>query len=178
MTRGLSILAATSAAVVLIAGCGGGSSAAKRSQAAAAAARDDQGMVDFARCMRAHGIAMADPFHRPGHSGLSIDLPQQGPATTTAYKTCGHFLTPVIEAKQARVPAITEAVRLGLIHYAQCMRSHGIPMLDPTQQGNLDLGNVPGISNGIGRYTPQFRSADRTCRRLLPSGVHDDGTGP
>jgi hypothetical protein len=178
MTRRLSLLAATSAAVVLIAGCGARSSTAARAQAAAAAARGEEGMVDFARCMRAHGIAMADPFHRPGHAGLSIDLPEQGPGTTAAYKICGHFLQPVIEAKQSGAPAITEAARLGLIHYAQCMRNHGVPMLDPTQQGNLDLGNVPGIGDGVGRYTPQFRSADRDCRHLLPSSVHDDGTGP
>jgi hypothetical protein len=176
MTRRLSILTATSAAALLIAGCGGGSSIAERSKAAAA--QVDQRMVDFARCMRAHGIAMADPFHRPGHSGLSIDLPQRGPATTAAYKTCGHFLQPLIEAKQSGAPAITETVRVGLIHYAQCMRNHGIPMLDPTSRGSLDLGNVPGISNGVSRDSPQFRSADRNCSHLLPSSVHDNGTGP
>jgi hypothetical protein len=174
MTR-LTKLAGASAAVILIAGCGSGSNTGRSSRAANAS---DQGMLQFARCMRAHGIAMADPFHRPGHAGLSIDLPEQGPATTSAYATCGHFLLPTIEAKQAGARAITASMRLGLIRYAQCMRTHGIPMLDPTAQGSLSLGNVPGLGNGSGRYSPQFHSADRDCRRLLPAGVHDDGTGP
>jgi hypothetical protein len=58
------------------------------------------------------------------------------------------------------------------------MRGHDIGMLDPTPFGALSLGNVPGISNAFGRYSPQFRAADAACRHLLPAGVHDDGTGP
>jgi hypothetical protein len=178
MNRGLLRTAIAGVAAVLIAGCGGESPTAGRGLTAAAAARVDRGMVEFARCMRAHGIAMADPFRRPGHAGLSIDLPEQGPSTAAAYGSCEQFLQPLIEAKQAGAPRITAAVRLGLIHYAQCMRSHAIPMLDPTPLGSLSLGNVRGISNGFGRSSPAFHSADQSCRHLLPASVHDDGTGP
>jgi hypothetical protein len=136
-------------------------------------------MVQFARCMRAHGINMPDPFHRPGHEGLSIELPQQGPATSHAYNVCRQYLQATIELKQrAAEETITPAVRLGLIHYAECMRSHAIAMLDPGPLGQLSLGNVPGISNGFGRYTPQFRTADQACQHLLPVSIHDNGTGP
>ena len=65
-----------------------------------------------------------------------------------------------------------------LIAYARCMRSHDIAMLDPNSFGALNLGQVPGINNDFGRYSPQFRAADAACRNLLPAGVHDDGTGP
>jgi hypothetical protein len=59
------------------------------------------------------------------------------------------------------------------------MRAHDITMLDPNAQGQLNLGTVPGMaSNDFGRYSPQFRSADATCRHLLPPGVTDDGSGP
>jgi len=122
---------------------------------------------------------MSDPFHRPGHDGLSIELPERGPATTDAYKACGRFLQPTIELKQqAAARTITPTVRLALIHYAECMRSGSVPMLDPDAMGTLNLGNVPGISDGFGRYTPQFRAADQACRHLLPSAVHDNGSGP
>ena len=63
-------------------------------------------------------------------------------------------------------------------NYARCMRAHDISMLDPTPQGQLNLGNVPGITSDFGRYSPQFRAADSACRHLLPAGVRDDGTGP
>lgn len=122
---------------------------------------------------------MPDPFHRPGHEGLSIELPQQGPATTAAYGACGRYLQATIELKQqASQQRITPTVRLGLLHYAQCMRSHAIAMLDPGPFGQLSLGNVPGISNGLGRYTPQFHAADHACRRFLPASIPDNGTGP
>jgi hypothetical protein len=58
------------------------------------------------------------------------------------------------------------------------MRGRNIDMLDPTPQGQLNLGHVPGITDNFGRYSPQFRAADATCRHLLPAGVRDDGTGP
>jgi hypothetical protein len=51
-------------------------------------------------------------------------------------------------------------------------------MLDPGPQGQLNLGDVPGITSEFGRYSPQFRAADSACRHLLPAGVRDDGTGP
>jgi hypothetical protein len=58
------------------------------------------------------------------------------------------------------------------------MRAHDIDMLDPTPGGQLNLGQVAGITSNFGRYSPQFRAADTACRHLLPAGIHDDGTGP
>jgi hypothetical protein len=143
------------------------------------AAQSDQEMVAFTHCMRGHGVSMSDPFHRPGHSGLTIDLPPQDAATRPAYSACNHFLGPMIAAKQAGAAGGAGAPNLPkLTAYAECMRQHDIPMLDPSPQGMLNLGNVPGITSDFGRYSPQFRSADSACRHLLPPGVHDDGTGP
>jgi hypothetical protein len=179
MRRLLFTVCALAAASSLLAGCGGGSTDAAARTEAAASHRSDQGMVQFARCMRQNGVNMPDPVHRPGHDGLSIDLPERGPATTDAYRACGHFMQATIELKQrAAARSITPAVRLGLIHYAGCMRGHGISMLDPDALGQLTLGNVAGMGNGFGRYTPQFHSADQSCRHLLPATISDDGTGP
>jgi hypothetical protein len=178
MTRTRLSLLATTAAAALLAGCGGATTDGKAAEAAAAR-RSDRGMIEFARCMRAHGINMPDPVHRPGHEGLSIELPQQGPATTDAYQACGQFLQPTLELKQqAAAQRITPAIRLALTHYAQCMRTHVVPMLDPGSQGQLELGRVPGISDGFGRYSPQFHAADHACRHLLPPNIPDNGTGP
>jgi hypothetical protein len=179
MTRNrLGLLAATGAAG-LLAGCGGTSPTVGISTEAAAAVRSDHAMVQFAHCMRAHGLNMPDPYHRRGHQGLSVELPPQGPATSDAYKACIQFLKPAIELKQqAAAQTITPAIRLGLVRYAECMRSRGVPMLDPNAEGQLNLGNVPGMTNGFGRYTPQFRVADHDCRHLLPAGIPDNGTGP
>ena len=140
-------------------------------------AQSDQDMLKFTRCMRAHGVAMRDPFHRPGHAGLSIEFQSSPPPAASA--ACTHFLQPIIQAKQAGAAAALSPARLAaLARYARCMRAHDIPMLDPTSFGALDLGHVPGISSDFGRYSPQFRASDTACRHLLPAGVADDGTGP
>jgi hypothetical protein len=167
-----------------VSACGGGSSTTATRPAAQLNA-GDRAFLSFTQCMRRHGVHMSDPYQRAGHSGLTLDLPTKTPATIRAYSGCQHIIASVIAMKvagmqarqQALSPQQATARHLGLLHYARCMRSHGIPMLDPDANGNLDLGNVPGIA-GVGRYTPLFRSADHTCRSLLPSGIRDNGSGP
>jgi hypothetical protein len=141
-------------------------------------AGSDQAMVNFTRCMRTHGVQMSDPVHLPGHAGLTIDLPTHDAANNAAYGACTHFIAKIIQAKQAGAAQQAAPHLAALTHYAQCMRAHDIAMLDPTPAGQLNLGQVPGITSDTGRYSPQFRSADTACRHLLPAGVHDDGTGP
>jgi len=141
-------------------------------------AQSDQDFVSFARCMRSHGVPMSDPSHRPGHQGLSIDLPARDSATNAGWSACNHFIANTEQAKGAGSKQEVNAAELGAFtSYAQCMRAHDISMLDPTPQGQLNLGDVPGTGD-FGRYSPQFRAADSVCRHLLPAGVHDDGTGP
>lgn len=142
-------------------------------------AQSDADFVAFTRCMRTNGVQMSDPVHRPGHQGLSIDLPSHSPANNRAYAACNHFLTKIEQAKQAGSGASLSAATIrALTNYASCMRQHDIDMLDPTRFGQLNLGNVPGITSNFGRYSPQFRAADRACRHLLPPGTSDNGTGP
>lgn len=141
-------------------------------------AQGDADFVNFTHCMRAHGVAVPDPFHRPGHAGLSIDLPAETAANRPAFVACNHFIEPVIQMKNAHAQAEFAPLLPALTRYARCMRSHDIAMLDPTPEGQLNLGNVPGIHNDFGRYTPQFHAADAACRHFLPASVHDDGTGP
>jgi hypothetical protein len=166
-----------------VAGCGG--SASEPTTSSGPLSRGDRAFLQFTVCMRRHGVHMADPYHRSGHAGLTLDLPERTPATTRAYSSCNHLIASVAAMKaagmQARANAMSyqqrHARQLGLLHYAQCMRARGIPMLDPDANGALSLGNVPGTTP-TGRYTPLFRTADRACRGTLPAGVADDGSGP
>ena len=145
-------------------------------------AQSDQDMVNFARCMRAHGVDIPDPSHRPGHAGLSVNMPGAGPTappgTQAALAACNHFMAPIVQMKQAGQEAIASRELPALTNYARCMRAHDIPMLDPNSLGQLNLGNPPGVSGNFSRYTPQFHAADAACRHLLPRGVADNGTGP
>lgn len=62
--------------------------------------------------------------------------------------------------------------------YVGCMRSHGVPNFpDPTSDGQINVkfayGGKDGApaSSGIDRMSPQYISANQTCRHLLPGGV-------
>jgi len=136
-------------------------------------AQQFQRLVKFTECMRGHGIDVPDP--KPG----SFQIPAgTDPATTAAMHACQHWL-PSLDTGTAGNPAGNLAAEMPhLIAYARCMRGHDIAMLDPNSFGALNLGQVPGITDDFGRYSPQFRAADAACRHLLPAGVHDDGTGP
>jgi hypothetical protein len=135
-------------------------------------------MVEFTRCLRTRGVAEPDPFHRPGHSGVSVEIPSPGPTTNAALSACNHFLAPIAQMKQAGAGQELASWLPALTRYAECMRSHDIAMLDPNPMGDVSLGSVPGISSDFGRYSPQFRAADAACRHVLPAAIHDDGTGP
>ena len=172
--RSAAALAGAVAAGLLAAACSSSPSATGQLTTAQA----DRGMVNFAHCMRAHGVQMPDPFHIAGHAGLSIYDPPRTSATHAAWAACGHFMQPAFNRKQVSQQALAAPRLRALTDYARCMRGHNIAMLDPTALGQLNLGNVPGISGHFGRSSPQFRSADTACRHLLPAGVEDNGTGP
>jgi len=132
-------------------------------------AQGDLDFVNFAHCLRAHGVNEPDPFHRPGHVGLSVEVPPPSPANNAALAACNHFIAKIVAAKEAGASRELSQWRPHLVQYAQCMRSHAISMLDPGPQGQLNLGNVPGISSDFGRYSPQFRSAAGPTSRRSPS---------
>ena len=130
-------------------------------------------LVRFAECMRSHGINVPDP------QGTSFQIPvATDPATAAALRACQHWLPSLNTSTGGSQNSRLAAELPGLIAYARCMRAHDIAMLDPNSFGALNLGQVPGITNDFGRYSPQFRAADAACRSLLPAGIHDDGTGP
>jgi hypothetical protein len=130
-------------------------------------------LVQFAECMRSHGIDVPDPRGDTFQIPLATD-----PSAAAAMRACQNWLPSLNPSNGIRPNASLAAELPGLIAYARCMRGHDIAMLDPNSLGALNLGQVPGITNDFGRHSPQFRAADAACQHLLPAGVHDDGTGP
>src|SRR5258708_13576301 len=94
-------------------------------------AQSDQDFVNFARCMRAHGVQIRDPFHISGHSGLSIEMPTRDAATSAAYGACNHFIAQIIQAKTSGAASQAVADPPPLTRWAQCQRHPGIPLPDP-----------------------------------------------
>ena len=160
-----------------VAGLSGDGTTRQSAQPLTSAQRDQQLLV-WTHCMRSHGVAEPDPYHRNGFTGLSVHLPPPGPATRRGDAACGHVLEKLEATKHAGARHELVAWLPALTRYAQCMRTHDINMLDPTTQGSLNLGNVPGTTSDFGRHSPLFGVADSACRHLLPGSVHDGGSGP
>jgi hypothetical protein len=98
----------------------------------------EQAGLDFARCMREHGVDVPDPT--ADGKGLTIVGPGPGsgtgpetgagppPGIDEADKACRHFLDGLIQAGGG---PIDPAEQDKALRFAQCMRDHGVDMPDP-----------------------------------------------
>jgi hypothetical protein len=54
--------------------------------------------------------------------------------------------------------------------FSSCMRSHGVPNFpDPGNGGGIEI----NASSGINPDSPQFRAAERACRKYAPAGKEE-----
>jgi hypothetical protein len=104
---------------------------------------------------------------QPGQPALSVASP--GPTTTA---------TPSSSSPAASPGGDTADKYEAALAYVDCMRSHGVPNFpDPSAGGQVNVDFASGgkdgspASAGIDRMSPQYISADQTCRHLLPGGV-------
>ena len=133
--------------------CGGGSSPGGGD----ASASNEEAKLEFAECMRAHGIEVEDP--KPGKSMI---VGGDGPGTKKALAACNGKLG---DAGQEVSAGKDEEINEGALAFAKCMREEGIQMGDPEILGpgkfHLDL-------NGIDPNSPAFKAAQEACGEKLP----------
>ncbi len=123
-----------------------------------------QQAVDFAKCMRAHGINMDDPSTTGG--GMQIKIPQgtSREKVATAQAACKHFLP-----NGGNPPSLSPEQMEKARRYAQCMRDHGVNMPDPDP-------NNPGMRiAGGGPKDPKVKAAMDACQSLNPMGPPPGG---
>ena len=147
------------AGVALVA-CGGGEGSTGGS--AGTDGRDsEKALLEFARCMRDHGVDMPDPSTEGGDRVFIGGGPAVDEATfEEAGKACRHLLEGT--AREAP-PALDPAVQDAFLEYARCMRGHGIDHPDPDEGGlRIRIGQ-----GGLDPQSPEFKAADKACRYLL-----------
>jgi hypothetical protein len=126
--------------------------------------------VQFAQCMRAHGLAN---FPDPTAEG-TFDLPASltsSPQFASADRSC-RSLAPAgsLSGQGPTTQQLDKTVK-----FVGCMRRHGEPGFpDPLPDGKFDLHGGP---NPVDPSAPQFKSAMTACRALLPQGTGLLGTG-
>lgn len=184
------LLPALLAAGLLAAGCGGASEGATDGIASAGDAGSakpasgktkvdaEQAGLDFARCMREHGVDVPDP--QAGEGGMVMIGPgpgevqggsRSGPPAgfEEADKACRHFLEGLIGDGPGPLDAAEQDRAL---KFAQCMRDHGVDMPDPDFSGGgvrITIGGGPGSATGPDSET--FKAAQKACGGLFgPAG--------
>ena len=137
------------AAITVLAACGSASpnpqvASLAESQSAGATttttgttsqADTQQAMLDFAQCMRQHGVDMPDPqFGENGQASFTVGAegtPADKAKLDAAQAACQSYLDKVKSNAPPLDPAKIEAEKQKLLDFAQCMRDHGIDFPDP-----------------------------------------------
>lgn len=175
------------ASIAALAACSG---AGAKSASTSSQNPNDQKILDYVSCLRAHGATVPDPT-RDSNGNLRLRLgggvrgngtPNSGSSSSastsgnanrqalqSAIQTCG---TPPTNGggngPGNRNPAAFAA-------FAQCMQQHGVtvPSTPPDSSGSPGSGGPGGrggFLNGLDRNDPNVQAALQACRQQLPNG--------
>jgi hypothetical protein len=160
--NGISVAFGALTCAVAIGACGGSSTKP---------AASSNSQLALSQCMRAHGVPnFPDPTVGPGGEGMSVNsspgsstvtvegIPFSGPAFQAAEKTCKFF------GGGSAPPPVSESQKLAELHFAQCMRRHGVPNLPDPQfptGGGIIRRSVPGLNP----RSPAVQHAAGVCNR-------------
>src|SRR4051812_33842877 len=128
----LSLLVALAATASLVA-CGAEKDPSKPASAQTQEAKNRKAMLDYARCMRDHGIDMPDPQFNGGRvtQRMKGGTPEE---PRTAEKACEKYRAQV-KAPEMNAAQKEEFKKAALAN-ARCMRDHGIDFPDPQFDAN------------------------------------------
>jgi hypothetical protein len=161
---GLPIALAAVGCVLALAACGSSGSPSS----AAGTGSGDTLALQFADCMRSHGVpTFPDPGSPGGGPGSNSAINKQSPAFVSAEQACNK-LQPGGRPKGTPLP---EAQRVAALAWAQCIRTHGVPELpDPTfpNSGGMFIGVAPGFNP----QSPAFKQAQAACGSLPRPAKH------
>ena len=160
-----SLLIVAIAATTMIAACGSNSPSrpsTSRSGGHLTQAQKEQDTVNFADCMRSHGVTnLPDPTTSP-HEIKPAMSPNstltRSPRFQSAATTCQHLLPDGSLPTAAHSPAQIAA----FLAFARCLRTHGFPNFpDPTSSGQLTRQMLANA--GVSLHQPAVLQAGDAC---------------
>lgn len=150
------------ALVLLAAACGGRPPSADPAGTPAVSTQ----AVAYSRCLRSHGVPdFPDPTRQ---GGVPKVTPQQAGVSNARFQAAQRACAPLLQPAPAQAPRIMT----GLLTFARCMRSRGVPdWPDPTTDRNgQPVFDIPGIDPA----SPRVSNAAGQCTHLLVPST----TGP
>jgi hypothetical protein len=185
-----------------LAACGGGGSAASpevasldEGSATTSPATDDtaevtpedreDALLDFAQCMRDHGIDMPDPqISEDGNGGVLIEqregaggIDRESEEFQAAQEECDSILEDGMGAIELD-PEQQAEMQERLLDFAQCMRDHGIDMPDPVfgEDGRVEIRADAPDGGADPRSDDDFQAAQEECNE--DGGMFGPGVAP
>jgi hypothetical protein len=168
------VLVAALAVVVSACGSSSSSNSAVTGTPVASSTSAYQARLQFAKCMRAHGVNVPDPSPNGGPAagaggaggGGGFRQLRNSPNYQSAFTACRKSL-----GRAGGFGNITSAqraqFRADAVKFAECMRSHNIDIPDPGSNGAGGFGIFRSIPSSE-RQSPAFQSAIKACSSNLP----------
>jgi hypothetical protein len=169
----LAALATAGASLALVA-CGGSASGS-----AASREKDrEQALVKFAQCMREHGVNVSTPTGAAGAIKITGTAGAANPHSLEAAQDACKRYQPS-GGKQSISPAERAALEDASLKFAQCMRSHGVNVPNPTTSaGGAGFSiRIQGGPGSVNPSSPNFQAAQKACQGLLPKPPGGKGPG-
>ncbi|RKQ91441.1 hypothetical protein C8N24_1263 [Solirubrobacter pauli] len=172
------LLAALAATASFVVACGGDEKPTSQSPAGGAD-KNQQALLDYARCMRENGIDMPDPKFEGGRVTMRAG---GGPGSGTtpeqmrkAQQACAKYQEAI------KPPELDDEERAEMkqaaLANARCMREHGVPDFpDPTfdSSGGAQI----RITKELDPENPSFQKAMKACAKTMPGALAAGGTKP
>jgi hypothetical protein len=127
--------------------------------------QDQQQVLDWARCMRQHGIDLPDP--QVSGDNIAQQLPtraeQNSPKFKAAQQACQQYLP-----NGGQPPKPNPQQQQAALAFAWCMRQHGINLPDPQFSGN-GMSQEFSAPRGSKGPDPKFMAAQQACNQSPPN---------
>lgn len=185
LRRRAAALGLLSAALVIgVSGCGSASSTSSSSVASAGGGPGGstyQARLSLAKCMRSHGVNVPDPSANGGPAGGGgaggggFRALRSNPNFQSAIQACAKYRSKAFGLANI-TPAQRAQFQQELVKFAQCMRSHGIDIPDPSTSGGGGFGIFRQIPSSE-RSSPAFQTALKSCSSTLPRFGRGGGAG-
>lgn len=185
------ILFCLSAVVVVLAlaACGSSSTSSSASATTGSGAANSgsnyQARLNYAKCMRSHGVNVPDPSANGGPAagggaggggGGGFAQLRNNPNFRTASTACAKY-----RSKAFGFANISSAQRAQFqqdaVKFAECMRAHSVNIPDPTSSSGGGFGIFRDIPASE-RQSPAFKTAITACSTDLPFRRGGAGGGP
>jgi len=140
--------------------------------------------LEYAQCMRDHGIDMPDPEFS-GEGGVQMSMPEGADhdEVEAADEECHPIMEEAVPEGEAMDPEQQAEMQDQLLEVAQCMREQGYDMPDPEvdDSGRVTFGAGPGEGRRGAEPGEEFDQDMQDCQEQagmdVPRGRRGDGGG-